>query len=513
MLYPLLAEKVTFDPDHPKFVIFHLNPKARFSNGQLLTAEDVKFSFDTFQNKGKPGLQSYISNLEKTEVLSKYQVKLTFKADNNIEMPLIVATLPILSKEDWKQRDFTRITMKPVLGSGPYLIDRIDAGRSITYKRNPNYWGKDLPVNRGRYNFDRLKYVYYRNPASAFEGFKSGQYSLRQELVARSWVTEYQFPAMRLGIAKKYVLQRHYPIPAQQFVLNTRKPPLNDIRVRQALNYAYDFEWKSKAILYGQYQRLQSYFAHSDLEATGKPNTAEMKILTPLLPQLSTMVRSKVLSEWKEPISDGSGFNRNNLLIARKLLLQAGFMIKGGQLQDTHGKPVQFEFLTKQDGATINTIMPFVRNLNKLGIVVNIRQVDAPSYTERMRRFDFDLTNITIPQSLTPGNEQVFYWGSNTADQEGNYNYAGIKNPVIDRVIQQVIQSKNREELVTTTRVLDRLLRAGYYHILTYGTNENWFAYWDLYERPKVQPKLKIGLDYWWVNPQKAKKIATYLNQ
>ena len=512
VMYPLLAEKVTFDPDKTKYVIFHLNPKARFSDGSAVTAEDVKFSFDAYQNKSNPGLQMYLADLDTTEVLSKYAVKMSFKSDNNSEMPLILSQLPIYSKKDWQKKDFTRVTMQPILGSGPYLIDRIDAGRSISYKRNPNYWAKDLPVNKGRYNFDRLKYVYYRSLDIAFEGFKSGQYTLHEEFTARKWVTEYHFPAVRTGMVVKYRFKHQNPIPTQSFVFNTRRTPFQDIKFRQAITYAYDFEWQNKALFYGQYQRLQSYFANSELEAKGIPSSAELKVLKPYLAKLNPIQRQGVLKVWKYPGSDASGFNRNNLLIARQLLLKAGYSFQKGRLLDSKGKPIRIEFLIHQDGLQ-RTLMPFVRNMKRLGVDVAIRHVDVPQYIERMRSKDFDMTTSVMPQSLNPGNEQAQFWGSASADQPGNYNYAGIKNPVIDAVIQQVIRAPNREELVVRTKVLDRLLRAGYYQIPTYGKGENWFAYWNMYHQPKVKPKLSTGIDYWWSDAKQAKKVTHYLGQ
>ena len=512
VMYPLLAKTATFDPEQTHFVIFELNPKARFSDGTPVTAQDVKFSFDTYQSKANPGLQMYISDLAKTEVLSKYRVKFSFKSQNNAEMPLILASLPIYSQKDWKNRDFTRVTLQPILGSGPYLIERIDPSRSITYKRNPDYWGKDLPVNRGRYNFERLKYVYYRNLDIAFEGFKSGQFTLHEEFTARKWVTGYDFPAFRAGLIKKYKFKHENPMTTQSIVFNTRHAPLNDIRLRRALTYAYDFEWQNKALFYGQYQRLQSYFNNSELAATGQPSPAELKVLAPFMSRLNPIVRQGVLSEWKYPASDASGFNRSSLLNARKLLIDAGYSVQNGQLRDRQGKPVQFELLIHQDSLQ-RTLMSFIRNLKRLGITVNIRLVDTPQYVERMRRNDFDLTTMALPQSLSPGNEQSQFWGSAAADQAGNYNYSGIKDPVIDAVIERVIHSQSREELIINTKVLDRLLRAGYYQILTYGKDGNWYAYWDMYKRPKQSPKLSVGFDYWWSNPDKAKKVANYLRK
>ncbi|WP_406612293.1 extracellular solute-binding protein [Acinetobacter schindleri] len=512
VMYPLLAEKVTYDPKKTAYVIYHLNPKARFNDGTPVTAEDIKFSFDTYTTKGNPGLQMYLSDLDKTEVLSRYQVKMSFKSNNNSEMPLILAQMPIYSKKNWQGKDFNRITMQPILGSGPYLIESIDAGRSISYKRNPNYWAKDLPVNRGKYNFDRLKFVYYRNMDVGFEGFKSGQYTVHQEYTARKWVTEYNFSAIKDKMVVKYNFNHENPIPTQSFVFNTRRAPMQDIRFRQALTYAYDFEWQNKALFYGQYHRLQSYFANSELEAKGMPSAEELAILKPYLAKLDPIQRVGVLKDWKYPVSDASGFNRKNLLVARELLLEAGYRYHNAQLTDPKGKPIRLEFLIHQDGLQ-RTLMPFIRNLKRLGITVNIRHVDVPQYIERMRSKDFDMTTNVLPQSLNPGNEQAQFWSSASADQPGNYNYAGIKNAVIDDAITKVIQTPDRQQLVIRTKVLDRLLRAGYYQIPTYGKGGNWYAYWNMYEQPKIKPKLAVGFDFWWSNPQKAAQVSQYLRR
>ena len=512
VMYPLLAEKVTYDPKKTAYVIYHLNPKARFSDGTPVTAEDIKFSFDTYTTKGNPGLQMYLSDLDKTEVLSRYQVKMSFKSNNNSEMPLILAQMPIYSKKNWQGKDFSRITMQPILGSGPYLVESIDAGRSISYKRNPNYWAKDLPVNRGKYNFDRLKFVYYRNMDVGFEGFKSGQYTVHQEYTARKWVTEYNFSAIKDKMVVKYNFNHENPIPTQSFVFNTRRAPMQDIRFRQALTYAYDFEWQNKALFYGQYHRLQSYFANSELEAKGMPSAEELAILKPYLAKLDPIQRAGVLKDWKYPVSDASGFNRKNLLVARELLLKAGYRYHNAQLTDPKGKPIRLEFLIHQDGLQ-RTLMPFIRNLKRLGITVNIRHVDVPQYIERMRSKDFDMTTNVLPQSLNPGNEQAQFWSSASADQPGNYNYAGIKNAVIDDAITKVIQAPDRQQLVIRTKVLDRLLRAGYYQIPTYGKGGNWYAYWNMYEQPKIKPKLAVGFDFWWSNPQKAAQVSQYLRR
>ncbi len=507
VMYPLLAEKVSYDPDHLQSITFHLNPKARFNNGQPLTAEDVKFTFDTYQTKANLGFQMYLSDLARTEVLSRHQVKFIFKSKHNVEMPLIVASLPIYSKLDWKNKDFSRVTLHPIVGSGPYMLERIDAGRSITYKRSPDYWAKDLAVNKGRYNFDRLKYVYYRNLEVSFEGFKSRQFNLYEEKNIRNWVTSYHFPAAKAGLVKKYKARLATPLDIQSLVFNIRRAPLNDIHLRQALTYAYDFEWQNKALFFNQNQRLQSYFDNTDLAATGRPSAAELNILKPYLAQLNPLMQQGVLADWRYPVSDASGFNRNNLLIAQKLLKAAGYVIRDGKLYDRTGKAIQIELLMQQENPQ-RELMPFVRNLKRLGIQVNLRQVDVPQYMERIRRQDFDMMVLKLPQTLTPGKEQAQFWGSAAADEAGNYNYSGIKNPVIDQMIEKIVRAKTREEVVLYTRVLDRLLRAGYYQILTYGKPERWFAYWDIYQQPSVKPKLSVGWEYWWVDADQAKKLG-----
>lgn len=512
VFYPLLAEKVRFDPDKTADIIFYLNPKARFSDGTPLKASDVKFSFDKYLHESNPGLQMYLSDVDQVQVLGPHTVRMTFKSANNSEMPAILSQMPILSKKDWQGRNFKQPTLKPILGSGPYTIHQIDAGRSITYRRNPKYWAKDLPVNRGRYNFDQIKYIYYRNQDVAFEGFKSGQYTFHEEKTSRKWMTEYDFPAVKQGLVKKYQITLHNPAPTQSYVFNTRRVPLNDIYFRQALTYAYDFQWQNKALFYGQYQRLHSHFQYSELEAKGKPGTDELKILKAYLPKLHPLHQQGVLAEWKYPVTDASGFNRKGLLEARSILLRAGYRFHRGILYDKQGQPIRFELLIHQDGLQ-RTLMTFIRNVRKLGIMIEIRHVDTPQYLERIRRYDFDLTTMVMPQSLNPGNEQAQLWSSRAATEPGNYNFSGIRNPAIDDAVQQVIRAKDRQQLVLRTHILDRLLRAGYYQILTYSKPQSWYAYWNMYKQPAVKPKLQLGEDYWWVDPEQEKKVAQYLRR
>ena len=510
--YPLLAEKVSFDPKKTAFIIFHLNPKARFSNGQPLTAEDVKYSFELYQTQSNFGLQMYLADLNKLEVLSALQVKMHFKSGHNPEMAMIVAQMPIYSKRQWQGRDFKDLTLKPILGSGPYVIERIDPGRSISYQRNPQYWGKDLLVNRGRYNFDRIQYRYYRSPEIKFEAFKSGQFTLHEEKQVNRWIRDYQFPAVRQGQVKRYRFRHQNPVPTQSLVFNTRRQPFADIRFRQALSFAYDFEWLNKAMFYGEYQRLNSFFSNSELASQGPPSAQELQILQPHLQKLHPVQRQAVLQDWQYPQSDASGFNRQNLLKARQLLLKAGYRYQQGQLVNASGQAVKIEFLLHQVEQQRH-LMPYLRHLKRLGIQANIRMVETAQYYERLRNYQFDMIVDSMPQSLTPGQEQKQFWSSQAAKQVGNYNYAGIQNPAIDAVIKQVIQAQNREQVIDSTRALDRLLRAGYYHIPTYGTGEYWYAYWNMYQQPKLKPKLSAGIDYWWVDAAKAPHVANYFKQ
>lgn len=513
VMYPLLATSITYDPERPKYATFHLNPKARFSDGSPVTAQDVVATFKTILKDGAPGIRIYFSDIADVHAVNQHDVRFDFKSDNNKEMPLIIATVPIFSQSDLKKRDFTRVNLQAPMGSGPYVVGYIDAGRAITYQRNPNYWAKDIMVNRGAYNFNQIKYVYYRSLEVAFEGFKAGQYTINDEKTARRWATEYNFKAVNAGVIRREEIPNHNPIPMQSFVLNTRRKPMDDIYFRQALTYACDFEWQNKALFYGKYKRLQSFFDNSELAATGQPSKDELKVLMPYWSKLSPLMQSGVMANWKYPVSDASGFNRANLLTARKILLDHGYRYnQQGQLLGKDHRPIKLEFLLHQDGLE-RTLMPFVRNTKRLGIQIDIRRVDIPQYIARKRSYDFDLTTDTLPQTLNPGNEQSRFWGSASADEEGNYNYAGIKNPVIDAVIDQLIRSKNRDALIVHTRVLDRLLRAGYYVIPQYNKDKDWVAYWDMYAHPRVRPKLSVGLDYWWLDAAKAQKVSQYLKR
>ncbi len=510
-MYPQLATKVTYDPDDTSWIIYHINPAARFWDGTPVTSSDVKATYDALLNKGPMYIRSYLGDIKDIQIINDQQVKFIFASDDNKEILLTVGQFPIFAKSSI-DTDFEKITLTPLMGSGPYKLGRVDAGRSVSYLRDPNYWGRDLMVNRGRYNFDMIKFVYYQSDEIAFEGFKSGQYRFRPENKASNWAIGYNFPAVKAGLINKETISSENPVPMQGLVMNMRRPIFQDIRVRQALSKAYDFEWMNKTLFHGQYERLQSFFHGSELAATGMPSAEEMQVLTPLLPKLEPLQRQAVLMEWQLPTSDGSGFNRKGLLEARQLLLDAGFYYNDMKLYQPNGQLAQIEILMTGDTMG-RVLLPYIRNLKRLGFDATLRQVDGPQYYERVRRFDYDMIVDKFAQSLSPGVEQVGFWGSSAADQVGNRNTIGIKNTAIDTVIDQLGKAKNRDEIVLYTQVLDRLLRAGHYLVPLYGKSATNVAYWDQYRHTEKLPSNAIGIDYWWTDKEAEARVNQYLKQ
>ncbi len=513
--YPLLADHVTYDPHDASWIIYHINPHARFWDGTPVTADDVKASMNALLTKGVMSMRSYLAEVKDVQVLDNSTVKFSFKSDENLEISALVGQMPIWKKASIEQ-DFEKVGLNPLMGTGAYKIGQIDAGRAINYVRDPNYWGAKpeagVIANVGRYNFDTIKYVYYQSNEVALEGFKSGEYQFRVENKARNWATAYDFPAVQAGRVKKETIGLKNPVPMQAFVMNTRRPLFQDIRVRQAITLAYDFEWLNKTLFYGQYERLQSFFHGSELEAIGTPNAQEMAVLNPLLASLDPVQREATLAEWHTPASSGDGFNRDNLLKARALLLQAGFTYQNMKLYQPNEQLAKIEFLLV-DEKMARVILPFLRNLDRLGFTTSIRLVDKPQYLERKRKFDFDMTIDQFAQSLSPGAEQAYMWGSAVADEQGNQNLAGIKNTAIDSVIDKLAKAKNRAEIVLYTHVLDRLLRAGFYVVPTYGKPSVNVAYWQQYQHPAVLPSSDVGVDYWWVDKEKQAQVNTYLGR
>jgi microcin C transport system substrate-binding protein len=503
--YPLVAESADLAADRTS-ILYTLNKNARFHDGTPMTSDDVVWSFETLRDKGQPLYRFYYGDVTKVEQEGERGVRFTLKSGDNRELPAIISELPVLSKAYWSGRDSEKTTLDPPLGSGPYKIDAVDPGRSITYRRVPDYWAKDLPVNKGRFNVDVIRYDYYRDATVSLEAFKAGQYDLRRENSSKSWATGYDGPALRDGLIKKEVIPNKLPSPMQGFGYNLRKPLFQDPKVREALAYAFDFEWSNKNLFYGAYTRTRSYYDNSELAATGVPQGDELKILEPFRGQIPDGVFT---TEYNPPKYDGSGEIRDGLRKALALLKEAGWSFKGEQLiNDKTGEPFQFELLD-DDPQMERVALPFIQNLKRLGVIATLRTVDVSQYEQRINTFDYDMTVVVIPQSLSPGNEQREFFGSASADQPGSQNQLGIKSKAIDQLTEQLIAAPTRQQLVTQTRALDRVLQYGYYVIPQYHLPDYWIAYWDKYRRPEAAPKYAPGLETWWVDPKAEQTIET----
>ncbi len=503
-VYGLVAESAEIAPDG-KSVTFHLRPEAKFADGTPLTAEDVVFSFDTLKTKGHPIFHQMLQDVVKAEALDPATVRYSFSGELVRDLPLTVAALPIFSKTYYADRPFDETTLDPPLGSGPYVVDQLAQGRSIVYRRDPDYWAKDLPVNRGRWNFDKIRYEYFRDRTAAMEAFKAGTYDFREEFTSKVWATEYDFPAIRAGKVRKEILADETPSGTQGFFLNIRREKLKDPRVRKALDLAFDFEWTNRNLFYGLYDRTTSFFENSPMEAVGEPSEAERALLT----SLGAPVSDEALGPAYLPAkSDGSGQDRNLLLQAGKLLDEAGFTVKNGARVDAKGEPFTLEILTFEP-VFERVMAPYVKNLKLLGIDARIRMVDPAQYQQRLKDFDFDITTQRYVMRNTPGVELRSYFSSAAAEMDGSLNLAGISDPAIDALIERVLSAKSREELETAARALDRVLRAGHYWVPHWYKASNNVAYWDKFSRPETKPRFDRGiLDTWWYDEAKAAKLV-----
>jgi microcin C transport system substrate-binding protein len=499
--YGLLAESIEVPADR-SWVAFTLRPEARFHDGTPVTVDDVIWTFETLKSKGQPFFRSYYAQVVKAERAGDRKVKFTFGPGENRELPLIVGQLPVLSKAAWSKRDFEKTTLEPPLGSGPYRIETVDAGRSITYRRVKDYWGAKLPVRTGQDNFDSMRYDYYRDITVAVEALKAGEFDFRQENVAKNWATAYNVPVVIQGLLKKEGIKNEVPTGMQAFVFNTRRPIFADARVRRALGYAFDFEWMNKNLFFGTYTRTKSFFSNSELASRGLPSPDELKILEPLRGKIPDEVFTK---EYQPP--DGSD-QREAAREALRLLGEAGWVVKGQKLVNTKtGEPMTFEILLS-DPTWERIALPFAKSLERLGVTAKVRTVDTAQYQNRLDNFDFDMVVTVWGQSLSPGNEQRDDWGSAAASAPGSRNLAGIKDPTIDKLIELVIQAPDRPSLVTRTRALDRVLLWGSYVIPQWHINIFRVVYWDKFGRPAVSPKYGLGFNTWWVDPQKETALA-----
>jgi len=505
--YGLVAESIEV-PEDRSWAIFTLRPEARWHDGRPITVEDVIWSFETLIAKGQPAFRFYYASVTGVERAGERRVKFTFGESNNRELPLIVGQLPILPKHYWQDRDFESTTLDPPLGSGPYRVADFEPGRFVVLERVEDYWGEDLPVRKGQDNFDRIRYDYYRDVTVTREALKAGEIDVRIENQAKAWALDYEkedVPAIRKGWLHKEGIPHRRPTGMQAFIMNTRREIFADRLVRRALAYAFDFEWTNENLFFGQYTRTESYFSNSELAARGLPEGEELEILE----RYRGRIPPEVFTEpYEAPSTDGSGWPRENLRKAFSLLTEAGWEVRDGVLVNgATGRPMRFEILiVSRDFERV--ALPFVRNLKRLGIDARVRLVDSSQYINRLRSFDFDMFVGGWGQSESPGNEQRSYWTSAAADSPAARNYAGIKNPVVDELVELVITAPTREGLVARVRALDRVLLHGHYVIPNWHLRTDRVLYWDKFSRPAVIPRQGTSIeDYWWFDAAKAARL------
>ena len=497
-LYGLIAEFVEM-PEDRSSVTFYLNPKATFHDGSPITRDDVLFSLETFQTKGTPNQKKTYGKVISTELIGNNGIKMVFVNNEDKELPLIVAGfLPIIPKKYYENIDVTKTFLDIPLGSGPYTIENLDPGRQIKYKRVENYWAKDLPVNKGLYNFDTIIYDYYKDSNVLVEAFKVGEYDFRREYNVKRWLTEYDFKAVDSGEVILKEMNNDRPVGMNGLVMNTRKNIFNNRNVRLALSYAYDHEWINKTIYQNAYVRTDSFFDNSPLSSSGLPSDAELELLNPWRDQIPSEIFTETFTP---PKTDGSGNARKNLLKAKEILQEEGWIIKNDKLTKD-GKEFKFEFLIVSPSDE-KIALAYQSNLKKLGITMEVRTVDSSQYQARLLNYDFDMIKRYWGVSLSPGNEQQFYWGSEVGKKDGSRNYPGINSPAIDALIEKLISAKNREELTTAIHALDRVLLWGHYVVPLYHSNKDRIAYWDFFEYPEEIPLYGIVIESWWVNKDK----------
>jgi microcin C transport system substrate-binding protein len=502
--YGLIAESAEI-PEDRSWVAFNLRAEARWQDGKPITADDVVFTFNILRTKGDPQYALYYADVTKVEAQAPLKVKFTFKNGNNRELAQILGQLPVLPKHYWEGKTFENTTLIPPLGSGPYKVDSFESPRYIVYRRDPNYWGWKLPVKMGRDNYDVMRIDYYKDPNVAHIAFLAGAFDYTIESSAKVWATGYETPAKADGRLILTKIPDHSPAPMQCFVFNIRHDMFKDRRLRQALGYAFDFEWSNKTLFYGQYFRTKSFFDNSELAATGLPSADELKILEPLRGKIPDEVFTQ---EFKLPVTDGSGNNRANLRAAAALLDAAGWIIKDGKRvnKDT-GKPLSFEILLSNP-LFERISLPFAQNLKRLGVDASVRTVDDTQYQQRIQTFDFDMVVGGFGESLSPGNEQRYYWGSAAADTPASPNIIGIKDPAIDSLIDQIIATPDRAQLITRTRALDRVLLWNYFVIPHFHLSAARIAYWNRFGMPSKPPLYSPGLDAWWIDAAKDKVLT-----
>jgi microcin C transport system substrate-binding protein len=501
--YGHLAQVVELPADR-RGVTFELNEAARWHDGRPITADDVVWTFNTLRQQGRPFYRAYWADVSEVVAESPRRVTFRFSSDENRELSLILGQMPVLPKHWWEGRDFSRPTMEVPLGSGPYRIERFEAGRSIIYRRVADYWGRDLPTMRGTNNFDLMRYEYFRDSVVSLEAFKAGQIEFRTENVARDWATAYDFPAVRRGWVKRDEIRHELPTGMQGFIMNERRPLFQDRRVREALGLVFDFEWMNANLFYNSYARSTSYFSNSDFAATGLPQGREREILEGFKDRLPPEVLTR---EFRVPVTDGSGNNRDLARRALALLREAGWTVRDRRLTGPDGQRFEFEILL--NGPTFERVaLPYIQSLQRLGIEARVRTVDPPQYQVRMDAFDYDMTVEVFGQSSSPGNEQRDYWTSAKARENGSRNTIGITDPVVDELVELIVNAPDLPELTARVRALDRVLLWGHHIIPHWHSRTFRIAWWDKFGRPERNPRRGLGLDSWWVDPAKESALA-----
>ncbi|MGQ7286952.1 extracellular solute-binding protein [Vreelandella venusta] len=505
-LYGLLAEGVRLDPER-RWIEFDLRPEARFQDGEPVTAYDVVFSLNLLREEGNPFYSSYYAGVERAVALNDHQVRFEFNDTESRELPLIVAQLPILPRHYWEPRDFSSPTLDAHPGSGPYRISEVDPGRRIVYQRDDNYWGKDLPVNVGRYNIDRVVYEYYRDRDIAWEAFKAGLTDFRTDARAATWAIGYDnFPAYQEGLIKRITVPDVNPSMMQAFVFNLRKEKFQDPKVREALSLTFDFPWLNTNIFYGTYRRTESFFQNSEMEATGTPSEEELALLEPFREALIDSHHSERLFTDPLPIEHPTEL-RERLRLALDLLRDAGYRVEDGVLINTEtGRPLTLEVLLYDSGLE-RVVQPMLRNMARLGVQTSLRIVDINQYLNRVRSYDYDMVISHFPQSNNPGNEQRDFWTSAAAEAPQSRNRMALAHPAVDALVEQLIRADDRETLDTITQALDRVLRWGFYVIPHYHSGETRIAVWDKFGYPEPFPAYAMDLDAWWVNTDREAEL------
>jgi peptide/nickel transport system substrate-binding protein len=497
-LYGLLAKTVETD-DARSYVTFHLDPRARFSDGKPVTAEDVLFSWALLRDRGRPNHRQYYSKVARAEAPDPLTVRFDFGDANDRELPLILGLMPVLPRHAIDPATFEETTMTGPIGSGPYRVTAVKPGASVTLTRNPDYWGRDLPINRGLWNFDEIRLDYYRESNGLFEAFKRGLYDFRVENEPLRWHEGYDFPAVRNGEVIRDTIKPGLPQPSEFLVFNTRRPVFADIRVRQALTLLFDFEWINRNYFFGLYARAAGFFAGSELSAYGRPaDERERELLKPFMERIQPDVLD---GSYRLPVTDGSGRDRTTLRSALKLLSEAGYDLDGAVLRHRATKiPLTFEILvTTRDQERI--ALAYQRDLRRAGIEVSVRAVDPVQFDQRRLAYEFDMLQNRWDQSLSPGNEQSFYWGSQAADIPGTRNYMGAKEPAIDALIAALLEARERPAFVSAVRALDRTLISGFYAIPVFNVEEQWIARWNRVEIPAVTALTGYLPETWWQRP------------